>query len=60
MKHGLQLIDMEEDNPDGLLNHGHPEDELESWECPQILIENDAGKDSINISDVFKCSVEGH
>jgi len=59
MKPGLQLIDMEEDNPGGLLNHGHPEDELESWECPPILIENDVGKDPVNISDVFKCSAEG-
>ena len=59
MKPGLELIDMEEDNPGGLLNHGHAEDELESWECPPILIENDVGKDPINISDVFKYSAEG-
>jgi len=47
MKPGLQLIDMEEDNPGGLLNHGHLEDEQESLECPPILVENEAGKDPI-------------
>ena len=59
MKPGELLIDMEEDDPGCLLNNGHLEDEKDFWVCPPILLENESGKEPIDIVDSFKYAEEG-
>ena len=61
MKPNLQFIDMEDSQPGILLTNEHitNDDLSKPWECRPILIDNEVGKDPINVLDALKYSPEG-
>ena len=60
MKPILQLIDMEESDPGVLLNNEHlGKAAKKHWQCPSVWIDNEPGKDCINILESIKHSSEG-